>query len=102
MLTLLLLTIIIILNLKKKRILLCKHKEICYLIEVFCLFDMRTENKEKLSNYNNLKPEISKVREGLAKKVIIVPVINGALGCCTKNTENSCRYWIVTLKIEPL
>lgn len=64
-------------------------------------FDMRNESKEKIdshNNLNNLKYEILKVWERLAKKVITVPRIIESLGCCAKTWQKSCKYWIMIWK----
>lgn len=79
---------------KTNLVLLEKKRKNCYLINISCPFNMRIASKEmgELHTYNDLKYEIVKIWKGLAKKVIRVPLIIRALGCCTKNLDKCCRY----------
>ena len=65
-------------------ILLKKERE-CYLIDVACPFDTRVAQKEgeKKENYADLKREISTIWK--CRKVIVVPVVIGALGTMGKD-----------------
>ena len=62
-----------------------KKEKLCFVIDVACPFDTRIQKKEKekVDAYTDLKYEILKVWRGDVKKVVILPVIIGALGSVT-------------------
>ena len=66
-----------------------KKEKQCYVIDVACPFDTRIQKKEKekVDAYTDLKYEILKVWRGDVKKVIILPVIIGALGSVTERLQ---------------
>lgn len=85
-------------------VLIDKKKKICFLIDVACPFDTRIEKKEreKIEAYTDLKYEILKCWKGEVKKVIIVPVIIGALGMVTKKLAKFLEQINFAPGIEPL
>ena len=68
-----------------------KKTKTCFVIDVACPFDtrLRAKEQEKIEHYNDLKYEIMKVWKNEVKKVIIVPIIIGALGSVTKNLRKN-------------
>ena len=67
-----------------------KNSKKCYIIDVACPSDTRIEKKEmeKEDAYCDLKYEIFKVYKGEVNKVLIIPVIIGALGSVTKRFKS--------------
>ena len=66
-----------------------KKKKTCFIIDVACPFDTRIGKKEreKVEYYTDLKYEILKYWKGEVKKVLIIPIIIGALGLVTKKLK---------------
>ena len=81
-----------------------KKTKTCFVIDVACPFDTRLRAKEleKIEHYNDLKYEIMKVWKNEVKKVIIVPIIIGALGSVTKNLRKYLETISFDKGIEPL
>ena len=69
-----------------------------------CPFDTRIEGKEKekIAYYTDLKYEILKCWKNEVNKVIIIPIIIGALGMVTKNLRKYLKVAGVENGIEQL
>ena len=61
----------------------------CFIIDVACPFNARIGKKEreKVEYYTDLKYEILNCWKGKVKKVLIIPIIIGALGLVTKKLK---------------
>ena len=81
-----------------------KKKKTCFIIDVACPFDTRIGKKEreKVEYYTDLKYEILKCWKGEVKKVLIIPIIIGALGLMTKNVKSNLEIINFKNGIEPL
>ena len=65
----------------------------CLIIDIAVPGDTRVRSKEeeKIEKYQELKEEIGKIWN--MKKVIVIPVVVGALGVVTKNREMDREDW---------
>ncbi len=67
-------------------------------MDVGCPFDTRVKEREKtkIEKYTDLQYELPKVWRGEVNKVVILPVIIGALGTMTKNVQDNVQveYWL--------
>ena len=90
--------VIIIKTIKKIKI------KTCYVIDVACPFDTRIEKKEmeRKNAYCDLKYEIFKVYKGEVNKVLIIPVIIGALGSVTKRFKSYLEQLKCEVRMEVL
>ena len=79
-----------------------KEKKICYIVDVACPFDSRicSKEKEKEEKYNKLKYEIIKI--GKMKKVVIIPIVIGALGTVTKNIKENLEKMEIKCEVNLL
>ena len=70
-------------------VVLDKKQKVCLVIDVACSFDSRINKKEqeKVEYYTDLKYEILKCWSKEVDKVMILPIIIGALGTVTKNAK---------------
>ena len=77
-------------------ILVDKKAKSCAIIDVTIPGDCRTHEKEieKIEKYQNLKRELKRLWS--LKKVEVVPVVVGALGCISKGFSG----WVDTLGIK--
>ena len=68
-------------------VVLDKIERSCYVIDIACPFDTRVLEKEqeKMEKYQELKREIGKIWS--CRKVIVVPIVIGALGTFSKNLK---------------
>ena len=73
-----------------------KNHKACLVIDVTCPFDSRINKKEqeKLEYYIDLKYEILKCWNKEVDKVMILPIIVGALGMGAKNLRKTLASWI--------
>ena len=76
---------------KPDLVILTKKEKTAYIVDVGCPFDARIRERErtKIEKYTDLKYELLKVRKGEMTKVLILPVIIGALGTMTKNVQDN-------------
>ena len=72
-------------------VVLDKIERSCYVIDIACPFDTRVLEKEqeKMEKYQELKREIGKIWS--CRKVIVVPIVIGALGTFSKNLKTSLK-----------
>ena len=73
-----------------------KKTRVCHIIDVACPFDTRVKEKEqeKVERYQDLKIEIGRLWE--CKKVLVTPVVIGALGTIGKNF----KAWMKPIGME--
>lgn len=79
-----------------------KKSQTTLLIDPACPFDFRIDSKEqqKLDYYNPLKFEIAKLWK--QKKVIVIPIVIGALGTVSKKFESWVKKTGVDCPVELL
>ena len=72
-------------------VVLDKKQKLCLIIDVACPFDTRIKKKEqeKIEYYNDLKYEILKCWNKEVDKVMILPIVIGALGSVTNNVRKN-------------
>ncbi|XP_068707395.1 uncharacterized protein [Montipora foliosa] len=72
-------------------VVLDKIERSCYVIDIACSFDTRVLEKEqeKMEKYQELKREIGKIWS--CRKLIVVPIVIGALGTFSKNLKISLK-----------
>ena len=72
-------------------VVLDKIERSCYVIDIACPFDTRVLEKEqeKMEKYQELKREIGKIWS--CRKLIVVPIVIGALGTFSKNLKTSLK-----------
>ena len=72
-------------------VVLDKKQKSCLIIDVACPFDTRIKKKEqeKIEYYNDLKYEILKCWNKEVDKVMILPIVIGALGSVTNNVRKN-------------
>jgi hypothetical protein len=77
-----------------------KSERYCFLIDIAIPGDDRVGKKEdeKIEKYEELRQEISKIWK--MKKVIVVPVVVGALGVVSKKLDEWIEKLDVNIKIE--
>ena len=75
-----------------------KASKSAHIIDVACPFDTRVKRKEKekIDNYMDLKYEIARMWKSEINKVLILPIVIGALGTVSKNLEKN----LVALNFE--
>ena len=84
---------IVLLNYKEKQ---------CYVIDIACPADARVKEKEleKITKYQDLKREISRVWK--VDKVIVVPIVIGALGIVSTNLKKYLEKLGLKVKVALL
>ena len=81
---------------KPDNLIVDKQRGECHLIDVACSFDTQVKEKkqEKVERFHKLKREIGKLWQ--YKKVVVIPIIIGALGTIGKDF----RTWIRKIQME--
>ena len=72
------------------------------LINFACPFDVRVKEKEKIDNYQELKRELRRICTCKSRRVIVVPIIIGALGTVSNDIEKWLAEIGVTCRLESL
>ena len=85
-------------------VVLQNKQNVCLVIDVACPFDTRIKNKEqeKIEYYNGSKYEILKCWNKEVDKVIILPIIIGALGSVTRNLRKILGKLDLNLGVDTL
>ena len=85
-------------------VVLDKNKRVCPVIDVACPFDTSIQKKgqEKIEYYNDLKYEILKCWNKEVDKVMILPIVIGALGTVTNNLRKNLDKVDLHLGIDAL
>ena len=85
-------------------VVLDKRKKMCLVIDVACPFDTRIKKKEqeKMEYYNDLKYEILKCWNKEVDKVMILPIVIGALGTVTSNLRKNLDKVDLHLGVDAL
>ena len=81
---------------KPDNLIVDKQRGECHIIDVACSFDTQVKEKkqEKVERFHKLKREIGKLWQ--YKKVVVIPIIIGALGTIGKDF----RTWIRKIQME--
>ena len=91
-------------HIKPDIVVLDKKQKVCLVIDVTCPFDSRINKKEqeKIEYYTDLKKEILKCWSKEVDKVMILPIIIGALGTVTKNLRKNIGKLDLNLDVDML
>ena len=81
-----------------------KKQKLCLVIDVAYPFDTRIKKKEqeKIEYYNDLKYEILKCWNKEVDKVVILPIVIGALGTVTNNLRKNLDKVDLHLGVDAL
>ena len=81
-----------------------KKQNLCLVIDIACPFDTRIKKKEqeKIEYYNDLKYEILRCWNKEVDKVMILPIVIGALGTVTNDLRKNLYKVDLQLGVDAL